>query len=132
MAEKKLFEHPSNSNYSKILPALSSLVCPVTLTGLRYDISSSSLIQLHNASVDALVKSKNNLNFKAFPPRGCGWKLYSVKTPLCTKEVVLFTPKEMQDICLLQSIIVGVKNNFLLIQIVANSLNNITLWILTS
>ncbi len=47
---------------------------------------------------------------------------------LCTKEIFLFTPKEMQDIYLLQSIIVGVKHNFLLIQIVANYLNNIT-WI---
>ena len=50
---------------------------------------------------------------------------YTVIMPLCTKEIFLFTPKEMQDIYLLQSIIVGVKHNFLLIQIVANTLNTL-------
>ncbi len=42
---------------------------------------------------------------------------------LYTKEIFLFEPK---DIYLLQSIIVGVKHNFRLIKMVANSLNNIT------
>ncbi len=46
-------------------------------------------------------------------------------TPLCTKETLLFTPKEVKDIYLLQSIIVGVRHTFLLIQIVTNPLNNI-------
>ncbi len=48
--------------------------------------------------------------------------IHCEKTQPCTKEILLFTPKEMQDIYLLQSVIVGGKHDFLLIQIVATNM----------
>ena len=52
--------------------------------------------------------------------------LHCKKRHFVPKRYFYLHQKEMQDIYLLQSIFVGVKHNLFLIQIIANSLNNIT------
>ncbi len=100
---------------------------------LHFNCSQMSFLKrlffhLHNQSRQTDYKILGEI-VECFCPNNC--KKHCKNTALSHRYtpiyICIFTSKEMHDIYWLQSIIVGEKHNFLLVQIAINSLNNITL-----